>query len=491
MIDLPENPDEWPQDPFEVLNLSRSTDAKTARRAYFRRVRQYKPDQKPVEFQKIREAFDAIENWLKLDFDSQTEVEREGSIQDGVALASDLFHADEMSGYSTQYVWTGAVPTRMESDSLDAFHEKIASGKFGEAVSLIDQMRDSPDSFQSAKANLIRYYLQRFLDDSNPSDRLHCNAEEPDGNLIESSGSARIAWLVAAMEDHSLDAHAFEQLRQEFDRDYRLAHCRPFEEFLKRCSHSRQLVALYGLRWEAMGHFNATAVVDDVELLKPRSLEFGDSGATWTDLLAASLNYTAWQEDQRCCRHSRQSWKEISESDDGWMADSVETLMLAAQQWRRMRGLGEWTSAIPWARNTLPGRVREIWTPFAKSIAADPVGSLIVLTDQFQKHSIVMSLFEEGLQRLSSLSAPTGSTRDWDETRRLVAGFFTNPRRARYSNNRAPLLDFCVINQIDPMLFAQAANSFQDAKSTIRWTDLVQKDGPLRCVYDASHAVGI
>ena len=64
MTGLPEDPSRWPNDPFELLNLERSVDARTAKRAYFKLIRRFKPDRLPVEFQKIREAYASVQVWL-------------------------------------------------------------------------------------------------------------------------------------------------------------------------------------------------------------------------------------------------------------------------------------------------------------------------------------------------------------------------------------------------------------------------------------------
>jgi len=64
MTGLPEDPSDWPNDPFELLNLERSVDARTAKRAYFKLIRKFKPDRFPVEFQKIREAYESVQGWL-------------------------------------------------------------------------------------------------------------------------------------------------------------------------------------------------------------------------------------------------------------------------------------------------------------------------------------------------------------------------------------------------------------------------------------------
>lgn len=57
---LPDDLSQWPSDPFELLGVSLEADDKTLRRAYTALIRIYKPEQRPAEFRRIREAYDVI-----------------------------------------------------------------------------------------------------------------------------------------------------------------------------------------------------------------------------------------------------------------------------------------------------------------------------------------------------------------------------------------------------------------------------------------------
>jgi len=64
MTDLPDNHEAWPSNPYELLGIEQSVDKKTARRAYTKLVKKYKPDIAPNEFQKIRSAYEQIQTQL-------------------------------------------------------------------------------------------------------------------------------------------------------------------------------------------------------------------------------------------------------------------------------------------------------------------------------------------------------------------------------------------------------------------------------------------
>jgi curved DNA-binding protein CbpA len=48
------------QDPYAVLQIDRRADENTIKKAYFRLVRQYPPEQEPEKFQEIRVAYDLL-----------------------------------------------------------------------------------------------------------------------------------------------------------------------------------------------------------------------------------------------------------------------------------------------------------------------------------------------------------------------------------------------------------------------------------------------
>lgn len=60
MSHLPENLNEWPSDPYELLNVDKSTDKKTLKKIYTKLIRIYNPNHSPEHFRKIREAYDEI-----------------------------------------------------------------------------------------------------------------------------------------------------------------------------------------------------------------------------------------------------------------------------------------------------------------------------------------------------------------------------------------------------------------------------------------------
>jgi len=58
--DLPDDVNDWPDDPRELLGVNRGTSQRDVRLAYTRLIRKYRPDTHPAEFGRIRDAYELI-----------------------------------------------------------------------------------------------------------------------------------------------------------------------------------------------------------------------------------------------------------------------------------------------------------------------------------------------------------------------------------------------------------------------------------------------
>ena len=57
---LTDNTDEWPVGPFELLGIPRTAERAEIRRAYSVLIRRFRPETHPKQFQRVREAFEAV-----------------------------------------------------------------------------------------------------------------------------------------------------------------------------------------------------------------------------------------------------------------------------------------------------------------------------------------------------------------------------------------------------------------------------------------------
>ncbi len=56
---LPDDPRDWPHDPFLLLGVEPSATETDVKRAYTRLIRRFKPEHFPEQFRRVREAYEA------------------------------------------------------------------------------------------------------------------------------------------------------------------------------------------------------------------------------------------------------------------------------------------------------------------------------------------------------------------------------------------------------------------------------------------------
>ena len=61
---LPENLDQWPNDPFSLLGVNHASNRREVRRAYAQLIRIYKPEHFPEQFRRIRDAYELLDQRL-------------------------------------------------------------------------------------------------------------------------------------------------------------------------------------------------------------------------------------------------------------------------------------------------------------------------------------------------------------------------------------------------------------------------------------------
>src|SRR5262245_43948354 len=55
---LPDDPRQWPDDPFQLLGVEPPTTEQDLKRAYTRLIRRFKPEHHPEQFRRVREAYE-------------------------------------------------------------------------------------------------------------------------------------------------------------------------------------------------------------------------------------------------------------------------------------------------------------------------------------------------------------------------------------------------------------------------------------------------
>jgi len=349
-------------------------------------------------------------------------------------------------------------------DPFARFHQLLKAEDLTAAEQALHQVNCAAGTTQSAQANFSKYYLSRFKQWQNES------ASAPPQTISDADS--------------------------EFDWSSELADCKVFSDFLNQLQNQQVIRQLYPLRWQAIGSQDWHSVVEDVSAIKSRLSEFGGS---YHFLLAESMKYTVWHSDDRCLAHNNACWEEIS-CQDGWLADSTEVLILAAEQWKEAPTDFPYVQEIPMANCSLPNTALQTWLPIAESLAQNPKASLYDLDGYYRTHPIMMSVFAQGLTTLAAQTRTSIGQQSWESLTKIVARFFDWQSRHRvirdyhefsnYRSARVPILNFCIDNHINPFTLGQQASQFVKNSKAPTWHRIIQNDGPLQCVYNACRSIG-
>jgi len=288
---LPDDIRKWPDDPWELLGISRLDGHKDVRRAYVRLIRKYKPEHHPEEFQKIRAAYDQLQyyvSWQVDDYgmsetpstDSQTEpaddqiptAEPDEPIttdDDGII---ELSLADEMDDRSVADYAGGFAATIEEQ--CDAAWKKACQGDYQNAFQELHELHRREPGREDVCLRL--YWLQTICPE-----------------LTNQTDS--ISWLVAAMKGARRPGAVDELYRRHIESDPAEALSLRFTQVLNECKANDRLGHLIRLRWLAANRLGKSRVIlGDIPKLRKR---FGiDDEEEWCRLLLLAMDYLAFLE---------------------------------------------------------------------------------------------------------------------------------------------------------------------------------------------------
>lgn len=256
MSELPNDLREWPADPYELLGVDYYVDARTARKAYLRLVRRFKPDFHPDHFQRIREAYDTV-------------------------LAQLSYHAAHQSDEGTRTLVFNA------SDTWEPRHDRSSPSPLDEAWD--DAVAGSE---REAYAKLVRLY-ERGESVSDACLRLYWLLKA--APELDASASP-CHWLVEGLCETQLTGPMHDLYEREIATS-------PEEAASSRCAKLLAVEAEPGrlydyiqTRWRAcdrLGDF--LRISADLELLKERFAYQQES--IWYRLLLLAANHLAWGDE--------------------------------------------------------------------------------------------------------------------------------------------------------------------------------------------------
>lgn len=417
MLDeLPDDPREWPTDPFRLLGVDWPTTEPDLKRAYTRLIRRFKPEHHPEQFRLVR---DAYENALE-------RVKWYSHFAEPPGVESNPFTPPiEVSSEEA--------PARREPSPPSPEEEAwaLATAKQeAEAYSrLLDLNRARPDSAELA----LRLYWLLAVHPSLDAAR------------------TRHDWLAMALTRSRLTGPAVELYRRELDVNPEAALFGPYVRLLDLSANRSDLLGVARHRLVAAGLSRAWNVVDiDLLALAPHATQFDE--VAWLSYLVSTLGHLGFDFPAPAharCRDLLNGLRHL-ELRESWAFDQLDEQESMARVWAEAH-------AVP-----LPIRdvVRDLWTaPSGMWKRAMGRASAWVLTDpvpvlnklDLAADSPACRPLLAIVQRLVGEAKPPTTARLRPELiRAAVRAFLVQKDQVHYPNVRRDLVRFLIDEAIDP-----------------------------------------
>lgn len=445
---LPDNLDQWPRDPYELLGVPRDVGARDLKRAYTALIRQFKPEQKPDEFRQIRQAYDMVTQFLAWGLSA---VSAEQSPPD----ASELH---------------GAGPI---TDETDTFWRQALDG--------------DP---RAAHAGLLQLAL-RFPQRTDLPLRLYwIQSVFPE---VDAGGRAS-DWLIAAVREHGPHGPAGEVLHRElFDHPAEtLSSTAPLldSDWLPAA-----LVDFAQARWwAAMQLHTWMAIRSDLDLLRPRVAAVDE--AAWLRLLCAAIDATVWHANEPeagallvSCRDEVRRLEHLAVRDS-LLFDRLDYVLAVAPSWgnvrRQFRVPASLAEMIPLSWSAPFARIRPMLARLFGEIVAQPRIWLNWFDEIFMHALSVLdhigNLFQQYQDRLES---PPIDPHTPPQLAALLADFIARLNSRNYPAMRAPILDFCLAESVSAEMATTVIPPIRiqpHGGDLISLRTVIGRDAPLRLV---------
>lgn len=500
MPDLSENLNEWPTNPREVLGVANDATSKDVRRAYFRLIRRFTPDDFPSHFQRIRECYEWVESgWgqTQEDYHDRLENRNRDSIDDDEEAEINLdddFHADDDIGSAadsslsshTSFA-SGDSPFRearrnRSNNPLDEIWKWIDQGDFETARLRLETLNETDRSSFSSNLDerkFLLYFLKRFN-----------TADQSDEAVL-----SRLQLLIDILSSSDSRIAAELRLREEAFWNPRPFATSQFQSLISDSTHPNTLDFLYRLRWECLGKNGYKTILSDVKHLNTLAFHLGENRLM--GLIQESLEYSIWVNSNEADQHYRESY-DLACSNAGVggtdydVADAIEFLWEAAKQWKELWGrklgfIGQLAvKMIPFSRTDGHLAKMERWREAFSSVPINRKETLIKLDELIHLYPLAMSVFELGVTSMADLFIDEDETTlPFDDAENLISAFFSSIDGWNYDRMRAEILQFCCENSISIDQFGYVADStvMDLNRDQVGWSEMIERDSALRCAF--------
>jgi len=468
---LPDDSDQWPDDPFDLLGVSRSADVATIRRNYAGLIRLWRPEQHPTEFRKIRDAYEAASSFARYWNTSSSDETDEPD--DSPSQDTDENRAEEQASHSTPRLLS-------LEEQLQAAWQLARQGETQAAYdTLLRLQRENEDD---GDVSLRLYWLLKISCLLDPQ-------REP------------LDWLAVSMRATALSGPATELYRRELDRNPKEALSDRCHKLLDLPASAAALSQLAALRWRAAGWLRCHRLIqDDLQRLRPVISSLDDE--QWMHTLTAAAEQLAWAADPEALKAFEKCCEEIEDlthlhTTRSHQFDRLELLRELARSWdqldahRRPARYPEGTAGrleplVPlwWLGHR--DRLRPLLLTAIAQIVAAPGKALGLLKSLETHHSVFVSQIAEMLFWFAHRQDRSDATlAQEDEVRPLVQQWLWPQNGANYSFIRPLLLDFCLQLAVAPETVGEIAEQMNlfHLRDHESFAHQVASDSPLRALF--------
>jgi hypothetical protein len=467
---LPDDPAQWPTDPYELLGLPRTVGPRDLRRAYTKLIRTYKPEQFPEQFRRIRAAYETALRMAEF-FSARDEPETP------VAGGFDKSHVAEVPASRTPSGSPELLPAPRAFDPADdanALWELAAAGHEARAYAgLVDLFRRRPEQTDLP----LRLYWLLALDTDLDSHRDPCT------------------WLADALRLSRLAGPAVELYRRELEERpaAAIAAAEPLLAIDAPTDRFAGFLAAHSAAAAGIGLWDEVRADLDRGRDRVRPTDEG----SWLRLVLAAIDHIAWEADGQAdsdfaldelladCRREVAALGHLAVKQ-AEAFDRLDYLLAAAAPWALMR-----RDAI------LPSELLDLlpaaWVkPFAevRPLVADVLAQIVEAPQNWLRHLDTLAArsptalaFFGGLlaQYQDRLPEPPPVPHAPADLARLAAECLRSDGKWDYRTLRPRLLAFCLREAVGAELVAAVGSAVDE-----QLTQAIAVDWPLRYVTWAS-----
>jgi hypothetical protein len=453
---LPDDPHQWPEDPFQLLGVSRNVNPHELRRAYARLIRLYKPEQFPEQFRRVRAAYEVALRLAEF-------VHR--SVEDGA-------EPDRSDKNDPQITHRSDAPPQTGGDEAVAFWEMAIQGDEARAYAALAELERNQPHRSDLAVRL--YWLLTLRPDLEPK-------------------RSPVAWLATALQVSHVSGPAVELYRQELGERPGEA-LAATERLLEASAPPVCLTEVAEWRWQAAGRLKRWDVMAaDMERLRERVRPLDE--ASWLRLQLVALDHVAWEagtpvagELLAYCRRELTALEHLAiRFPDAF--DRLEYLLAMTAGWRRARDdfnlPPSLLELIPQSWVQPFADVRPQLVSILNQISAAPRRWLRHFDSLEHVNALALSqigaLLAQYQDRLPVMPSPHGP----QELAHLAQRFFEGEGRTNYEALRSKVIAFCLRECVGPELVAAVVppRYFVDGPNgQVALAAALSGDWPLRAV---------